>query len=402
MSDVSDLLSRTTQINSRLLLTQSLVSDVYALASDLNSDLRSLLTVTGVQLNASSLSDIRSAIGGVTVNLTSSDISDIASAVAAAVTTITASDISDIASAVKAILASDLSDVLSAAVQANSRALVIQSLVSDVDSALTSRFSDLLSHVDTTGVGLNASALSDLRSAITAAAVSLDASTMSNIASQVWAHVVGTRVDSRVFTTQSVVNALTAAETTRFTYTSNVLSHLSGVTSDIYSLLSDVRSDFQSRVPAAVATRSQVSDLASDLKSYLTGMSSLDSNIYSLLLQVQTEQDSQFVGISGMLSDVDSALTSQFTYESGMLSDLGSRIPGPMLTRAQTFTELTGAPGANPTQEEALQFLFMAQRNRSRRDAASVTVENDAGSIIASALLDYDTGASLFTRGEFA
>src|SRR3990172_1911803 len=75
--------------------------------------------------------------------------------------------------------------------------------------------------------------------------------------------------------------------------------------SDAYSLLSDLMSDFQSRVPKAVASQSLLSDVNSNLLSYLLGM-------------------------SGMLSDVDSALTSQFTAGHGLnasdMSDIASRV----------------------------------------------------------------------------
>src|SRR5581483_3784190 len=53
---------------------------------------------------------------------------------------------------------------------------------------------------------------------------------------------------------------------------SDVASYLvvmSGVQSDLYSLLSDLQSDFQSRVPKRVATDSQLSDVSSDLRSLL-------------------------------------------------------------------------------------------------------------------------------------
>jgi hypothetical protein len=114
-SMASDAASAAQQGNSRVLINQSRISDLQSLLSDVHSDLKS-------------------AIGNVSVTLTASDISDIASAVAAAAGTLTASEISDIASAVRAILVSDLSDILSAAQQTNSRVLVNQSRVSDAYS----------------------------------------------------------------------------------------------------------------------------------------------------------------------------------------------------------------------------------------------------------------------------
>lgn len=149
--------------------------------SDLASDLKSAVAAgPAATVTTSDISDIASAVWAFAtrkltsnISLNASDMSDIRSAITAGggTATISVSDISDIASAVRAILVSDLSDILSAAQQTNSRALVIQSLVSDVDSALTSRFSNLESLVGTTGVQVNASSLSDIRSAITAAAI---------------------------------------------------------------------------------------------------------------------------------------------------------------------------------------------------------------------------------------
>ena len=261
-SQLSDLHS---DLRSYLVGISSMESDLYSQLSDFRSDLASLITTTGVQINASSLSDIRSAIAANTPTLSASDISDIASAVAAAVTTVTASDISDIASAVRAILVSDLSDILSAAQQTNSRALVNQSRVSDIQSFLSDFQSDLISHLDTTGVQLNASSLSDLRSAI--AATELDASDLSDIASAVRAVVSSDLSD--------IISAVAVAN-------SRVLLNQSRI-SDVYSALSDLQSDFQSRVPKAVATNSQLSDLHSDLRSVLIVMSGIQSDIYSAI-----------------------------------------------------------------------------------------------------------------------
>src|SRR5574343_1685967 len=56
--------------------------------------------------------------------------------------------------------------------------------------------------------------------------------------------------------------------------------------SDIYSMLSDFLSDFQSSVPKAVATNSQLSDLHSDLRSYLVGLSDQVSDCQSKLVLI--------------------------------------------------------------------------------------------------------------------
>jgi hypothetical protein len=184
-SDVSDIASA---VVAGLPIT-STISDIYSLLSDLNSNFQSRVpkeTAARSQLSDLSsdmVSDLRSFIGA-GVPLDASSLSDIRSAITAA--EFDASDVSDIASRVTAVLASDLSDIYSAATQINSRVLLNQSRISDVASylvALSGAVSDIESQIDA-GIELGASSLSDLRSAI--AATELDASDLSDIASAVW------------------------------------------------------------------------------------------------------------------------------------------------------------------------------------------------------------------------
>ena len=277
-SSASDAASAAQQANSRVLLNQSRISDVYSLLSDVNSDLRSLLTTTGVTLDASTFSDIRSAIA------------------AGPAATVTASDISDIASAVWA-------NTIGARV--DSRVLLNLSRISDVYSLL----SDLNSHVVTTGVPLDASTISDIRSAIAAGpAATVTASDISDIASAVWANAIGARVDSRILVNQSRI-------------------------SDTYSMLSDFFSDFQSRVPKAVATNSQLSDLHSDLRSYLVVMSGVLSDVYSLLSDHHSDIRSLITttGVTldaSTFSDIRSAITAGggATISASDISDIASAV----------------------------------------------------------------------------
>lgn len=257
-SDTSDLSSRVSSspatksqvASATFALFASHMSDVtsaFASLSDAVSDLRSLVTTTGVQLNASSLSDLRSAIAaGPAATVTASDISDIASAVwafalANKTVTLSASDMSDLRSAISAgagatVTASDISDIASAVwahvvgARVDSRILVAQSTLSDIRSDVSDMHSDLLvmsgvlsdtysavlltqslaSDAHSAAVvaqSISASDMSDIRSAITAGgAASITASDISDIASAVWANAIGTRVDSRVLATQSLVS----------------------------------------------------------------------------------------------------------------------------------------------------------------------------------------------------
>jgi len=366
VSDISDIASAVwantigARVDSRILLSQSRISDTYSMLSDflsdfqsrvpklvatnsqlsdLHSDLRSYLVgmsgmLSDVQSSLSNAhSDIISAIGNVSVALNASDISDISSAVLAGFTGISQSDISNIASAVEAILASRISDIYSAAQQTNSRALVLQSLVSDVDSALTSQFA--------AGVQLNASSLSDIRSAITAAAVSLDASTMSNIASQVWAHTVGARVDSRVLLTQSLVSDM-----------GSYLVGMSGMLSDTHSAATQASS-------RALATFDQASD------------------IYSLLSDLSSD-----VGeLSGVLS--------------GFESDFQSRFPA-------TIPELTADPGATPTWAQAEALVFGWLKHDTTGTPTKRLLKNAAGATVLSGLVNWDGTLSVFNQGKLS
>jgi len=383
-SRLSDILSAAQQTNSRTLVVQSLVSDVDSALTSRFSNLESLLTTTGVQLNVSTLSDIRSAItAGGAATITASDISDIASAVWAAKytahsvassfgsllsdlfsrATLTQSMASDAASAaqqtnsrvllvlsnvsdvqsVVTVIQSMTSDAASAAQQASSRILVVQSRVSDIESALDSQFtylsnilSDLQSVVTVTGVQLNASSLSDLRSAISAN--SLSNSDISNIASRVWSEKYATHSLASSFGSLFSVVATNAASGS-----SRALINQSRI-SDVQSLLSDLQSDFQSRVPKAVATNSQLSDLASDLRSYMVATS-------AMLSDVESQLDATTATLSDFYSDFQSRVPKRVATDS-QLSDLHSnisaRIPAALSTDGYIKADVLSV-GANTT-----------------------------------------------------
>lgn len=390
VSDLSDIYSAAQQTNSRVLLNQSRISDVYSMLSDLQSDFQSRVpkaVATNSQLSDLA-SDLKSAIGNVSVTLTASDISDIASAVVANLPGLNASDISDIASAIDAALASRLSDILSAAQQTNSRVLLTQSRVSDVQSFLSNMESDLLSLLTTTGVQLNASTLSDLRSAITAGGggAGVTASDISDIASAVRALLVSdlsdiysaaTQTNSRVLLTQSRV--------------SDIQSFLSDMQSDLLSVLgttgvqlnASTLSDLRSAITAGgggggTVTASDISDIASAVYALLASdlsdtLSAARQGVSRVLLVQSLVSDIQsyLVGMSGMLSDTYSAV-------SNLQSDFDSRFPA-------TIPELTADPGATPTwaQAEAIQFMWL--RNNSKTTSSKRFLRNSAGTTVLSA-----------------
>jgi hypothetical protein len=247
VSDLSDILSAAQQVNSRALLLQSLVSDVDSALTSRFSDLLSLLTTTGVQVNASSLSDLRSAIAAVAVTIDASAASDIASAVWAH----------------------------TVGTRVDSRLLVAQSFLSDLYSLASDLNSDLRSLITLTGVQLNASSFSDLRSAITAATVTIDASAASDIASAVWAHTIGARVDSRVLLSRSDLSDLMSRTVTYLSDMSDVLSRTTQLNSRVL-LAGSAASDAASGM---TVTLSRTLRLMSDLSDVLSGITALQAGV---------------------------------------------------------------------------------------------------------------------------
>lgn len=389
-SNLSDILSAAQQTNSRVLVVQSLVSDVdsqlnlnASAISDIESALDSQFAWTSAAISDMN-SDLGSKIGNVSVALTDSDISDIASAVAAAVTTVSPSDISDIASAVYAILASNMSDILSAAQQTNSRTLVIQSLVSDVDSQMNldkSTFSDIQSYLVAMYAGLLTqdmailSMASDIQSALDsqfAIGQGLNASTMSDIRSAITA---GGISDSGISDIASAVLAILASD------------------------LSDIQSNVTRANSRLLVNQSMISDIESQL----------DLNA-SVISDIQSALDSQFAVTSNLLSDMDSDLAVM----SGVLSDVYSNLAGGVTVGASslsdlysmmwdtTTTEPTSVPAATVGRGRKLDYLYAQGRNKRVTTSTADSLRNDAdGADIGSAAVSYDTGTSTFTRGKW-
>src|SRR5574343_571326 len=298
-------------------------SDIYSLMSDFLSDFQSRvpkLVATNSQLSvlasdlrsylvsmSGMLSDTHSAatLGASRALVNQSMLSDIDSALTSQLLLYT-SDISDIKSALTA-LSDAVSNAYSAAVVGASRALLNQSALSDLDSALTSRFSDIQSLITTTGVQLNASTLSDLRSAIAATTATLGASDISDIASAVWANAIGSDVNSKI---GKLASRITKAVAT---------------SSQVSDLWSDLLSNF--------TTTADASDIASAIwaehyqaQAGASTYGSIFRNLFSNVSDIQSALDSQFLVTTSTLSDIDSALTSQFNrvsdYTSNILSQL--------------------------------------------------------------------------------
>jgi hypothetical protein len=302
-SMASDAASAAQQANSRVLLNQSRISDTYSMLSDFYSDFGSRVPkeMPSKSLVSDYHSDLKSAVGAIVVTIGASDVSDIASAVIAGMTTLTPSDISDIASAVWA--------------------YGTRKITSLAD------------------VSLCASDLSDIRSAITAGGGALTDSNISDIASAVWAY--GTKeVSLGASDLSDIVSGIIAggvatqsklgAVETSLLDTRSKLVVMSGIQSDIYSLLSDMDSNFQSRIPKEVASKSLLSDINSNLLSFLGGISDTLSAVYvdtTDISNVVSNIHADLANLSGIGSDIYSLL-------SDLNSNLDSRIPKEVATKS--------------------------------------------------------------------
>lgn len=285
--------SRASDAHSAALINQSLISDVQSAIdsqflvyqSDI-SDIKSELSDTH--------SDLRSVISGITASVGASDISDIASAVwAAAVAThgagagefgslvrntkSLASDIDSALTSQHSDVISKLSDLLSVASDAHSAAILAashasdafsvavinRSLISDVDSALSSQFAALSNQIS--------AFQSDVKSEFDNIATTVSASDISDIASAVW---------SEKYNVHSAVSSSFGSFVVQQTQgASNLLSNISGLTSDAHSaaiLAASHASDAQSQALIA-------SSRASDAHSMAVANSDAISNVISIL-----------------------------------------------------------------------------------------------------------------------
>lgn len=84
--------------------------------------------------------------------------------------------------------------------------------------------------------------------------------------------------------------------------------------------------------------------------------------------------------------------------EGSTLSDAAITALLESVLASTTMSELTSVPGATPSMVEAIMLGYMAMRNRQTQTAGLATIQNDAGSTIASATVS-DT-AGTFTKLE--
>lgn len=365
---------------SKLVVMSGILSDTYSgivALSGLTSDAHSAATAAASRalINQSRVSDIYSHLCSQTDSMVSNTYSLLSSRVPAVVPTASAFGtlsgvISDVYSGVVA-LSGLTSDAHSAAAKAhslvtiansrvnigNSRLLVNQSSMSDLASVvsnLDSKFNDRV-----TKLVANYSQVSDLWSDL----LSVFVADASDIASAVWSEKYHAMSAASTFGSLFSVLATTANQVnSRALVNQSVVSNLSAIQSNIYSLLSDYVSDFGSRIPKAPATASVLSDFYSDFQSRvpkkaatdsmlsdtlskLLIMSDILSNVYSgvtALSDVGSKIIAYHVGASDVLSDI-------FALTSDLSSNFDSRVGTALATASQVddrYASLVSAIGA--------------------------------------------------------
>ncbi len=332
LSQFSDVMSNIDAVTASV--SASDISDIASAVWGFKYDTNSVASSFGsvFEVMASNISDVQSAIDSQAL-LGDSRFSDVMSNIDAVTASVSASDISDIASAVQAIQASRLSDILSAAVQGNSRALVVQSMVSDVDSQLllnASMISDVASTLDS-DIIVRASQFSDVMSNIDAVTASVSASDISDIASAVQVIQASRLSDilsaaqqgsSRVLVVQSRVSDVES----QLDVTHSLVSDIDSQVLLNASMTSDAASAAQQAASRTLVVQSMVSDVESQLDLTASVVSDIDSQLTITASQVVlvrsnvSDVESQLDVTHSLVSDIDS----QVLLNASVLSDVQS------------------------------------------------------------------------------
>lgn len=253
--------------------------------------------------------------------------------------------------------ASNASEAQSHATLAASRVLLVQSRLSDFTSAvypsdisnIVARLVDLSAVVSDIGsdIIVMSDVLSDTQSKVAGLGAGQSASA---IADKVWSDY-GSKVGASASDVYSnLLSVVAGANPTASDIASVVWTNAPGAaaasrilriisdTSQIDSVLSSLNSEFLSRVPKAVANNSQLSDLASDLRSYLVGLSATVSDIYSLASNINSAtvaapDASDFASavlaeLSDSFSDIKSAVLATNPTASDIASVVWTNTPG--------------------------------------------------------------------------
>lgn len=387
-STLSDILSAAVQTNSRVLLTQSLVSDIdsqltvsHSLLSDIESQVD--LCATSDYLSAVH-SDLKSAVGAVSVTIGASDISDIVSGITAALA-----------------FGSILSDIYSLCQDIDSQLLVSHSLLSDVDSQLTlnaSMISDvdsqltethsLISDVDSQ-LTLNISLISDIDSQLTLNATMIglvlgDTATIIGQGATIQSLV--SDVDSQLTVTHSLISDIESQ--VDLLATSDYLSNLHSV---LTSTVSDILSAAQQANSRALAIQSLVSDIDSQLLLNASMISDIDSQL-DVTHSLVSDAESQIDVTHSLLSDVASQVDAGVGLNASALSDIYS------VTLGKVLTEPTGEPTFSDPVEDFFAWWAHISIAEIQQTATKRSVRNIADNATIASMVVSDDG-TIFTDG---
>lgn len=142
----------------------------------------------------------------------------------------------------------------------------------------------------------------------------------------------------------------------------------------VYGIVGDILVDTGTTLPATLATLATAANLA-------TVAGYLDTEIAAILEDTGTTIPAQISALNNLSS-------------ANVLTQINAALD-------TAISELSAAaPTATPTLRTGLMLLYMALRNRTTTTASAQTIQNDAGSTIATATLS-DDGTTM-TKGEFA
>ena len=365
--DDTDVWSSISDMASKLVVMSGIQSDLYSLLSDHHSDFQSRITkevaskslLSDVNSNLLSylagISNILSAVYVDTADIsnilsnTHGDLADLSGIVSDVYSLLSARITKEVAS--KSLLSDVNSNLLSFLAGTSDIQSKIYALLSDHDSNMQSRIpkevasksllsdvnSDLASKIGGITVTMGASDISDITSAILAGGVATQSKLLavqallsdhdSNMQSRVPKEVASKSLLSDV---NSNLLSFLAGISDTLSDTNSKLVVMSGIQSDIYSLLSDVNSNFSLRIPKEVASKSLLSDVNSNLLSYLAGISDILSNVHGDVADVSnvlSNAHADLANLSGITSDIYSLLSARVTKEvasKSLLSDINS------------------------------------------------------------------------------
>lgn len=325
--------SNASEAQSIALVIQSRLSDLDSrLASDVSDILSGITALSGATSDAHSAATL----GASRILVVQSRLSDLDSRLA--------SDFSDVISGITA-LSDAVSNAYSAAVVGASRILLVQSRLSDLDSRLVSDLSDALSGVRSIRSAFIGHEGSTASQVADASVLEIDGIDHDDQFNGYYVRLLG---GSQVDELRLIVDTDTASS--KITVKPAFLSRVaSGIDFVIVA-----GNPFQSKFHSDVMSR--VSDVGSDIRSYLVGMSGMLSDAHSAailaashasdaysaaLLGASAASDAHSAAllIQSRLSDFDSRLASELSDVYSLLSDFesnfGSRVPKEVAARSQ-------------------------------------------------------------------